>query len=588
MSSVNSSMSADSQNGVLKSILMRSKSALIVIFLLSAMINIFVLNGSIYMMMVYDRALPSQNMATLMGLFGISAFIYLVQGYFEVLRSNMLSDVASRVENSAIPLALRSAHELAVRNNSDEQNNSPLRDMDQIRGFIAGPGPAALMDLPWILFFLAILSLLHIWLGVAALAGALVLVILTVISERANKNSGSAIAELTQKRGRLIERKRRNAETVQSLGMRSRFAGMFLDLNSVLSAKQTDVNESATIVSTISKTMRMFIQSVLLTVGAWLVINGQVSAGVIFASSILAGRALAPIDQAIAQWRNFSMARASWARLSQTLEKFGEPEKRTLLPRPKGVLEVSGVSVVPPGMELPTLHNVGFACEAGSVIGVIGASAAGKSTLARALVGAWPLQSGTVRLDGAALEQWDCDNLGQHIGYLPQSVELINGTVGENIARFDPNASSEDIIRAAELAGVHNLVLHLPKGYETDVGEDGRNLSAGQRQRIGLARAIYKDPSFVVLDEPNSNLDPAGEQALGLTLINLRKIGSTAVIITHRQAVLRFATHILYLVDGKVSDFGPRDEVLQRIKSQSNVQQMAAAPAPAPAVANSA
>jgi ATP-binding cassette subfamily C protein len=581
-------MSADSQNGVLKSILMRSKSALIVIFLLSAMINIFVLNGSIYMMMVYDRALPSQNMATLMGLFGISAFIYLVQGYFEVLRSNMLSDVASRVENSAIPLALRSAHELAVRNNSDEQNNSPLRDMDQIRGFIAGPGPAALMDLPWILFFLAILSLLHIWLGVAALAGALVLVILTVISERANKNSGSAIAELTQKRGRLIERKRRNAETVQSLGMRSRFAGMFLDLNSVLSAKQTDVNESATIVSTISKTMRMFIQSVLLTVGAWLVINGQVSAGVIFASSILAGRALAPIDQAIAQWRNFSMARASWARLSQTLEKFGEPEKRTLLPRPKGVLEVSGVSVVPPGMELPTLHNVGFACEAGSVIGVIGASAAGKSTLARALVGAWPLQSGTVRLDGAALEQWDCDNLGQHIGYLPQSVELINGTVGENIARFDPNASSEDIIRAAELAGVHNLVLHLPKGYETDVGEDGRNLSAGQRQRIGLARAIYKDPSFVVLDEPNSNLDPAGEQALGLTLINLRKIGSTAVIITHRQAVLRFATHILYLVDGKVSDFGPRDEVLQRIKSQSNVQQMAAAPAPAPAVANSA
>jgi ATP-binding cassette subfamily C protein len=581
-------MSADSQNGVLKSILMRSKSALIVIFLLSAMINIFVLNGSIYMMMVYDRALPSQNMATLMGLFGISAFIYLVQGYFEVLRSNMLSDVASRVENSAIPLALRSAHELAVRNNSDEQNNSPLRDMDQIRGFIAGPGPAALMDLPWILFFLAILSLLHIWLGVAALAGALVLVILTVISERANKKSGSAIAELTQKRGRLIERKRRNAETVQSLGMRSRFAGMFLDLNSVLSAKQTDVNESATIVSTISKTMRMFIQSVLLTVGAWLVINGQVSAGVIFASSILAGRALAPIDQAIAQWRNFSMARASWARLSQTLEKFGEPEKRTLLPRPKGVLEVSGVSVVPPGMELPTLHNVGFACEAGSVIGVIGASAAGKSTLARALVGAWPLQSGTVRLDGAALEQWDCDNLGQHIGYLPQSVELINGTVGENIARFDPNASSEDIIRAAELAGVHNLVLHLPKGYETDVGEDGRNLSAGQRQRIGLARAIYKDPSFVVLDEPNSNLDPAGEQALGLTLINLRKIGSTAVIITHRQAVLRFATHILYLVDGKVSDFGPRDEVLQRIKSQSNVQQMAAAPAPAPAVANSA
>ena len=581
MASVNSSTSKDQQSNVLKSSMMRSKSALVVIFLLSAMINIFVLNGSIYMMMVYDRALPSQNMATLMGLFAISAFIYVVQGYFEVLRSNMLSDVASKVENTAIPLALRSAHELAVRNNSAEQNNSPLRDMDQIRSFIAGPGPAALMDLPWILFFLGILSLLHIWLGVAALAGALVLVLLTLISERANKHSASAIADLTQKRARLIERKRRNAETVQSLGMRSRFATMFLDLNAGLSAKQTAVNESATVISTSSKTMRMFIQSVLLTVGAWLVINGQVSAGVIFASSILAGRALAPIDQAIAQWRNFSMARTSWTRLSQTLESHGEPEQRTLLPRPKGVLDVSGVSVVPPGMELPTLHNVSFACEAGSVVGVIGASAAGKSTLARALVGAWPLTSGTVRLDGAALDQWDCDRLGQHIGYLPQSVELIDGTVGQNIARFDPSASSEDIIRAAELAGVHNLVLHLPKGYETEVGEDGRNLSAGQRQRIGLARAIYKDPSFVVLDEPNSNLDPAGEQALGLSLINLRKIGSTAVIITHRQAVLRFATHILYLVDGKVADFGPRDEVLHRIKSQSNVQPMAAAPAAA-------
>lgn len=576
MSAIHSAASVESNRDILKSILMRSKSSLIVIFLLSAMINIFVLNGSIYMMMVYDRALPSQNMATLMGLFGISAFIYLVQGYFEVLRSNMLSDVACKLENSASPLVLRSAHDLAVSNDAAQQNNSPLRDMDQIRAFIAGPGPAALMDLPWILFFMGVLSLLHIWLGVAALAGALVLVVLTFVSERVNNKSGSTIADLTQKRARLIERKRRNAETVQALGMRGRFAGMFLELDAMLSSRQTAVNETGTIISTSSKTMRMFIQSVLLTVGAWLVINGQVSAGVIFASSILAGRALAPIDQAISQWRGFSMTRASWARLNGTLARFGEPEQKTLLPRPKGVLDVSGVSVVPPGMELPTLHNVAFSCESGSVIGVIGASAAGKSTLARALVGAWPLLSGTVRLDGASLDQWDGDNLGQHIGYLPQSVELIDGTVGQNIARFDPAATSEDIIRAAELAGVHSLVLHLPKGYETEVGEDGRNLSAGQRQRIGLARAIYKDPSFVVLDEPNSNLDPAGEQALGLTLINLRKIGSTAVIVTHRQAVLRFATHILYLIDGKVADFGPTEEVLTRIKAQSNVQPMTA------------
>lgn len=566
--------SAQSENKI-KAILMRSRGALVAIFLLSALINIFVLNGSIYMMMVYDRALPSQNMATLIGLFGISAFIYVAQGYFEVLRGNLLSDVAMQLERSVSPLAIRAAHDIAVNNAAGDRGNSPLRDMDQIRSFIAGPGPAALMDLPWIIFFLAILSLLHVWLGVAALAGALVLVGLTFVSERVNKNSVSAITELTQGRSQLVERKRRNAETVQSLGMRARFSKMFLDINSRLSAKQASVNETVIVVSTSSKTMRMFIQSALLTVGAWLVIDGQVSGGVIFASSILAGRALAPIDQAIAQWRNFSMARTSWSRLNETLARFSEPESRILLPRPKGRLELAGVTVVPPGQQLPTLHEVAFACEPGSVIGVIGASAAGKSTLARALVGAWPLLSGTVRLDGASLDQWDSDQLGQHIGYLPQSVELLDGTVGQNIARFDPTASSEDIIRAAELAGVHELVLHLPQGYETEVGEDGRNLSAGQRQRIGLARAIYKDPSFVVLDEPNSNLDPAGEQALGLTLINLRKIGSTAVIVTHRQAVLRFATHILYLVNGRVSDFGSRDVVLQAIKDRSNVQPMA-------------
>ena len=354
---------------------------------------------------------------------------------------------------------------------------------------------------------------------------------------------------------------------------------MFLGLNGRLAAKQTAVNEKLLLVSTSSRAMRMFIQSALLTVGAWLVIKGEVSGGVIFASSILAGRALAPIDQAIAQWRNFSLARVSWARLDRTLSKFGQPQARTLLPRPKGQLALSEVKVVPPGKESPTLHDVSFACEAGSIVGVIGASGAGKSTLARALVGAWPLQAGTVRLDGATLDQWDSDDLGQHIGYLPQSVELLEGTVGQNIARFDPAATSEAVVHAAELAGVHSLILHLPDGYETQVGEDGRNLSAGQRQRIGLARALYNAPCFVVLDEPNSNLDPAGEQALGLALVNLRKIGATAVIVTHRPAVLRFATHVLYLADGKVREFGQRDQVLQTIKDRTNIQPMTAAEA---------
>lgn len=558
----------------IRTALRQSRGAFAAIFLISVVINIFVLNGSIYMMMVYDRALPSQNLATLFGLFGLATVIYLVQGFFEVLRSALLADIGADLERSLNPLAIRAAHELSIANDPADRTGGPLRDLDQIRSFIAGQGPGALMDLPWILFFLAILSMIHIWLGVTALVGACVLVVLTVISEKVSKDSNATINELAQKRQQLIERKRRAAETIQSLGMRGRFGRLFLRLNAQLSGRQSDVNGTLIVVSTISKTMRMFIQSALLAVGAWLVIAGETSGGVIFASSILAGRALAPIDQAIAQWRNFSATRTSWARLNQTLLKYGVPEDRVELAKPKGHLQVTELEVAPAGQEAPTLHGVSFACEPGSIVGVIGASGAGKSSLARALVGIWPPSGGTIRLDGATLDQWESDTLGSYIGYLPQTVELLDGTVAQNIARFDPAATSESITEAAQLAGVHDLILHLPNGYETAVGEEGRHLSAGQRQRVGLARALYQNPSLVVLDEPNSNLDPAGEQALAAALINLRKNSATAIIITHRQAVLRFATHILYLADGKVAAFGPRDAVLKAINDRGNVQPM--------------
>ncbi len=563
----------DSKN-FMKTALNYSRDTFILIFLISVIINVFVLNGSIYMMMVYDRALPSQNLATLFGLFGLSTLVYFAQGFFEVQRSAMLADIASDLERSINPLAIRAAHELSISNDPADRTGGPLRDLEQVRSFIAGPGPGAFMDLPWILFFLAILSMLHVWLGVAALVGACVLIVLTVITEKLHKKSASTINELAQKRQYLIDRKRRGAETIQALGMRQRFARIFLGLNAQLSIRQADVNYTLIVLSTISKTMRMFIQSALLAVGAWLVISGETSGGVIFASSILAGRALAPIDQAIAQWRNFSSARTSWVRLNQTLSRYGIPEERVALSRPKGHLEVSELQIVPAGQENPTLHGVSFACEPGSIVGVIGSSGAGKSSLARALVGIWPPSEGTIRLDGATLAQWESDVLGGFIGYLPQTVELLEGTVAQNIARFDPRATSEDIIEAAQQAGVHELILHLPDGYETEVGEEGRRLSAGQRQRVGLARALYQKPSLVVLDEPNSNLDPAGEQALAAALINLRKNNATAIVVTHRQAMLRFATHILYLADGKVVAFGPRDAVLKAINDRNNVQTM--------------
>ena len=559
----------------------RSKANVTALFFLSAAINMLALNGSLYMMLVYDKALPSQNMATLMGLFLFSTFIYAVQGLFEVLRAGILSDIAKGFEAMLAPRAIRAAHEIALKGGAGENKASPLKDLDQIRAFIAGPGPSALMDLPWIVFFLGILSLLHVWLGVAALAGAIVLIVLTVLSERINKTVGSSISDVSGQRSRLAERMRRSAETLQSLGMKGRFAQRYVAVNRDLSDRNRKVVSQLAIISTSSRTTRMFIQSALLTVGAWLVINGQVSGGIIFASSILAGRALAPIDQAIAQWRNFSQARASWARLNQTLEQAdaaaGGAIERTALPAPTGQLEVAELKVAPPGVELATVHDISFACEAGSIVGVIGPSGSGKSSLARALVGAWPLTSGKVRLDGATLDQWDSDTLGQHIGYLPQTVELIAGTVAQNIARFDPAAPSEAIVAAAQLAGVHQLILKLPKGYESEVGEDGRNLSAGQRQRIGLARALYMAPRLIVLDEPNSNLDPAGEQALSSALIELRKNRRTSLVVTHRQSVLRYCTHLLYIMDGRVRHFGPRDEVLATMKAASNVRAMSAA-----------
>lgn len=577
MTSPNTPTAIIPTDSLLRVAVKQSRTNIAALICVSASINLMALNGSIYMMLVYDKALPSQNMATLVGLFLFSTFIYVVQGFFETLRANILSDFARYFEAKLAPHAIRASHDIALKGGANDTRNNPLKDLDQIRSFIASAGPSALLDLPWIVFFLSILSLLHIWLGVAALCGAITLVALTVVSERINKRVGSTISEASQHRSRLIERMRRSAEALQSLGMKSRFADRYVAINADLSRRNRSIASSIAIISTASRTMRMFIQSALLTVGAWLVINGQVSGGIIFASSILAGRALAPIDQAIGQWRNFSLARASWVRLEQTLAGAGNPEPRTALPSPNGLLEAENLSVAPPGVDQPTLRGVSFTCEPGAIVGVIGPSGSGKSSLARALVGAWPATAGAVRIDGATLDQWDSDMLGQHIGYLPQSVELLDGTVAQNIARFEPGASSDAVVAAAQLAGVHQLTLRLPKGYETEVGEDGRNLSAGQRQRIGLARALYKSPRIVVLDEPNSNLDVEGEQALSSALISLRKNNATALIVTHRQSVLKYCTHLLFISDGTLIKFGPRDDVLSGLKKSSNVHDMSAA-----------
>ncbi len=554
------------------SVLRGAKRALFGIGALSAAINFLVLGGSIYMMLVYDRVLPSHSVVTLVGLLVLVLAVYAIQAGFEILRANMLGDIAADFSSSLRPRLSRLTHKMAIERPALAASSSPLRDLDQVQGFIAGPGPAALIDLPWIVFFLFVLSLLHVWLGVTALAGALVLVALTWATDKVNRTAVRRLTALGIRRNRVSESHRIHAEVIAALGMRDRMIKSEAKSADEFTSSQRELNELNTRFAVITRTSRMVLQSLILTVGALLVLEGKATGGVIFASAILSGRALAPVDQALAQWRGFVAARASWARLDLLLANSPEEPVRVALPPPAKSLRLEKVEVSPPGIDRLTVEGVSFQLSTGSVLGIIGVSAAGKSSLVRAIVGAWPIKSGEVRIDGAAKDQWDADELGRYIGYLPQAVEMFDGTVAYNIARCDHSASSEAVIEAAKAAGVHELILALPEGYQFDVGEGGMNLSAGQRQRIGLARALFGNPFLIVLDEPNSNLDVAGEKALLDSLRKQRERGAIVLVVAHRRNVLECATHLLVLDSGKARDFGSRDDVLKRLAAQASEQ----------------
>jgi len=552
--------------GVLKG----AKRAFFGIAALSAGINVLVLGGSIYMMLVYDRVLPSQSMATLAGLLTLVLAVYAFQAGFEILRANMLGDVAADLGAALRPRVAQLEHMMAIRKPSDVAANSPVRDLDQIQSFIAGPGPGALIDLPWIVFFLFVLSVLHVWLGVTALVGALVLVGMTWATDKINRTAVQRLTSLGLRRNRIQEHHRMHAEVISALGMRDRRLGLAFRAAGEFAARQRELNELNTRFAVITRTLRMVLQSVILTVGVLLVLEGEATAGVIFASAILSGRALAPVDQAIGQWRGLVGARDSWARLNTLLVREPPEPQRMRLPAPTKELRLEALTVGPPGVARNTAENISFVLKAGAVLGIIGVSAAGKSSLARAIVGAWPTRSGKVRLDGASIDQWDADELGRHVGYLPQSVEMFDGTVAYNIARCDADASADAVIEAARAAGVHELILSLPGGYQFDVGEGGANLSAGQRQRIGLARALFGNPFLIVLDEPNSNLDTAGELGLVESIRRQRERGAIVLVVTHRRSVLSCATDLLVLDAGRVREFGPTDVILQRLANQAS------------------
>ena len=533
--------------------------------LFSGMVNLLMLAGPLYMLQVYDRVLSSRSVPTLIALSVFLVGAYAFQGVLDLIRSRVVVRSAA-VLDQRLALAVHSAViRLSVASRHPGDGPQPVRDLDAIRGFLTGAGPIAIVDLPWVPVFLTICFLIHPWLGVASTIGAVTLFTMTLLTERASRAPAKALAQDAGRRSIMVEAQRRGGETIMAMGMADALGQRWAGVNNRYIAATASLSDVAGGFGSASKVLRLLLQSVILGLGAYLVIRQEMTAGAMVAASIMMGRALAPIETAIANWRAFIGARQAITRLSEALTRAAPKREVTSLPRPARSLEVEHVVMVAPGGQKPVVANVRFALKAGQAVGIIGPSGAGKTSLVRALVGIWRPAKGCVRLDGAALDQWDLDQLGQHVGFISQTVELFDGTISENIARMNVKPDADAVLRAAKAAGAHELILRLPNGYDTAIGEGGEALSGGQRQRIALARALYGDPFLVVLDEPNSNLDNEGELALRQAIANLKTRGAIVVLIAHRPSVLAVCDHILVLANGEQKDFGSRDEIMQKM-----------------------
>jgi ATP-binding cassette subfamily C protein len=533
--------------------------------LFSGMVNLLMLAGPLYMLQVYDRVLSSRSVPTLIALSIFLVGAYAFQGVLDLIRSRVVVRSAA-VLDQRLALAVHSAViRLSVASRHPGDGPQPVRDLDAIRGFLTGAGPIAIVDLPWVPVFLTICFLIHPWLGVASTIGAVTLFTMTLLTERASRAPAKALAQDAGRRSIMVEAQRRGGETIMAMGMGGALGQRWAGVNNRYIAATASLSDVAGGFGSASKVLRLLLQSVILGLGAYLVIRQEMTAGAMVAASIMMGRALAPIETAIANWRAFIGARQAITRLSEALTRAAPKREVTSLPRPARSLEVEHVVMVAPGGTKPVVANVRFALKAGQAVGIIGPSGAGKTSLVRALVGIWRPAKGCVRLDGAALDQWDPDQLGQHVGFISQTVELFDGTISENIARMNVKPDADAVLRAAKAAGAHELILRLPNGYDTPIGEGGEALSGGQRQRIALARALYGDPFLIVLDEPNSNLDNEGEMALRQAIANLKTRGAIVVLIAHRPSVLAVCDHILVLANGEQKDFGSRDEIMQKM-----------------------
>ncbi|WP_036302263.1 type I secretion system permease/ATPase [Methylobacterium sp. 77] len=545
--------------------LARCRTAFIGVAVMSGLVNVLYLTGSFFMLEVYDRVIPSRSVPTLIGLVVLALVLYVFQGVLETIRSRILARVGAALDEALSARVFDIVVRAPLKGATPGDGLLPLRDLDQLRAFLGGTGPSAFFDLPWMPIYVFICFLFHPLIGAAALVGAAVLAVLALTTDRSTRGPSQTATAHGMRRNGLAEAGRRNAEVLAAMGMQGRFAERWGGANRDYMQSQMSVSDVAGGFGAGSKIFRMALQSGVLALGAWLVINNLASAGVIIASSILVARALAPAELAIANWKGFVQARQSWARLSDLFARLPAVEQPHALPAPTQSLSIEGVSLAPPGTQRIVVQDVSLTLQRGQGLGIIGPSASGKSSLVRAVVGVWPPQRGKVRIDGAAIDQWSSADLGPHIGFLPQEVELFAGTIAENIARFDPAAQSGSVIAAAKAAGIHDLVLRLGEGYDTRIGEGGAGLSAGQRQRVGLARALYGEPFLVVLDEPNSNLDGEGENALTQAIVGVRQRGGICIVVAHRPSALAAVDMILMMADGRAQAFGPKDEVLKRV-----------------------
>src|SRR6059058_3769647 len=541
------------------------RSAVIGVGVMSCMINLLYLTGSIFMLEIYDRVLPSRSIPTLIGLAILAGVLYIAQGSLDLIRGRILGRIGTSLDEALNTRVFETVVRLPLLVGSRNEGLQPLRELDNVRSFLGSMGPGAFFDLPWLPFYLAICFAFHVLIGMTALVGAIILVTLTLVTEFMSRAPAREAMGLAARRNDLAASSRRNAEVLVAMGMAGRLTRRWSEANQDYLAGNQRASDVAGGLGAIAKVLRMTLQSAVLAVGAYLVIHQEATAGIIIAGSILAARALAPVDLAIAHWKGFVAARQSWHRLNRLLESLPARAAQTRLQAPSKRLSVENIGIVPPGDQRVIVQDVSFALTAGNGLGVIGPSGSGKSSLVRALVGVWQPFRGKVRLDGAALDQWSSDVLGSHIGYLPQDVELFAGTVAQNICRFDPDAGSDTIIAAAKEAGVHEMSIKMRDGYDTQTGEQGTALSAGQAQRVALARALYGNPFLIVLDEPNSNLDTEGDEALTRAIRAARERGSIVVVVAHRPIGIEAVDELLVLKDGRMQAFGPKETVLGQV-----------------------